>query len=260
MSSLQLFIFIAFAAWNVNPGQPPVDATAPGAASSSNPYATIGAIPLPPGFSRIPADNNSYITWLRALPLKKNKTVYTFNGVPKRNQAAQFAVVDISVGDKDLQQCADAVMRLRAEYLYQQHRLDEIDFTDNNYHHYRLPAHADRNTFDHFLEKVFSYCGTASLSNQLSPITDFRKITAGDVLIKGGAPGHAMQVVDIAVNKKGEKIYLLAQSYMPAQDIHVVINPVNTKRNPWYDVNVSTVIETPEWTFYSSNLMKWPAE
>ena len=52
--------------------------------------------------------------WLRSVPLKKNLTVYLYNGVPKRNQEAQFAVLDVSVGHEDLQQCADAVMRLRA--------------------------------------------------------------------------------------------------------------------------------------------------
>ncbi len=225
-----------------------------------NPYSTIDAVPLPPGFTRLQTGSDSYTTFLRKLPLKKNKTVYLFNGNPKTNQAAQFAVIDISTGNKDLQQCADAVMRLRAEYLYAQKKIISIDFIDNNYTHYRLPANADRNVFNQYLEKVFSYCGTASLDRQLLPVPDFRNITAGDVLIKGGSPGHAMQVVDIAVNKEGKKIYLLAQSYMPAQDMHVVVNPANRTLSPWYEASGETVIETPEWTFHQSNLKKWPEE
>ena len=35
-----------------------------------------------------------------------------------------------------------------------------------------------------------------------------------------------MIVADVAFNKKGEKIFILAQGYMPAQDIHIVKNPM----------------------------------
>ncbi len=223
-----------------------------------NPYQTIASIPLPSGFKRTIESNGSFASWLRALPLKKNKTVFLYNGERKANQDAQFAVIDISVGKKDLQQCADAVIRLRSEYLYSQHRYNEIDFCDNNHHHYRLADHANRNEFDQYLAKIFSYCGTLSLSNQLKPVHDFKQVEAGDVLIYGGSPGHAMLVVDVAINHSGEKIYLLAQSYMPAQDIHVVINPANDNQQPWYKVSAKTTIETPEWVFKTSQLKTWP--
>jgi len=91
-----------------------------------NPYADISEIPLPAGFSRILFEKKSFADWLRTLSLKKSKIVYLYNGLPKRNQSAQFAVINISVGNKDLQQCADAVMRFRAEYLYSQKRFGEI--------------------------------------------------------------------------------------------------------------------------------------
>jgi Domain of unknown function (4846) len=226
--------------------------------SNINPFKNIYNIPVPPGFNRDTIKTNSFAAWLRNLSLKKDKTVYTYNGLPKDNQTAQFAVIDISVGNKDLQQCADAVMRLRAEYLYSKHIYSEIDFTDNNQTHYRMPANASRNEFNQYLEKVFSYCGTLSLSKQLKAVTDFGSIKAGDVLIQGGSPGHAMLVMDIAINNQGEKIYLLAQSYMPAQDIHVVVNPVNNTLSPWYSVNAGNTIKTPEWVFKTSHLKEWP--
>ena len=47
---------------------------------------------------------------------------------PKQDQDAQFAVLDVSVGHEDLQQCADAVMRLRAEFLYAAGNFEAIDF------------------------------------------------------------------------------------------------------------------------------------
>ena len=83
-----------------------------------NPYQSIEAIPLPNGYKRSITDSNSFARWLLHISLKKDKTVYLYNGTIKTNQAAQFAVLDISIGNKNLQQCADAVMRLRAEYLF----------------------------------------------------------------------------------------------------------------------------------------------
>jgi hypothetical protein len=77
----------------------------------------------------------------------------------------------------------------------------------------------------------------------------------GDVFIKGGFPGHAMIVVDVAVNSYGKRLFMLAQSYMPAQDIHIVNNLLEKEIGPWYSLN-DTII-TPEWIFYRSQLRKW---
>ncbi len=225
--------------------------------SSVNPYARIADIPCPPGFKRVATAPGSFGEWLRQLRLKKDNTVYLYNRLPKRNQSAQFAVIDISVGHKDLQQCADAVMRLRAEWLYSRQRLADIDFTGNAQTHYRLRPGAGRAEFDQYLEKVFSYCGTLSLSRQLQAKALVR-LAPGDVLILGGSPGHAMLVTDVAVNKRGQKIFLLCQSYMPAQDVHIVVNPQNATLSPWYEVNSGPLIETPEYTFTINQLKTWP--
>src|ERR1700730_2514101 len=83
--------------------------------TTENPYPLISDIPLPHGYWKIPVYEHSFANWLRKIRLKKSKTVYLYNGKPKANQMAQFAVLDISTGKKDLQQCADAVLRLRAE-------------------------------------------------------------------------------------------------------------------------------------------------
>lgn len=79
----------------------------------------------------------------------------------------------------------------------------------------------------------------------------------GNVLIRGGFPGHAVMVMDDAVNENGKKIYLLAQSYMPAQDIHVLNNPVNKNLSPWYEVNDDNIIRTPEYSFTKNELRSW---
>jgi Domain of unknown function (4846) len=225
--------------------------------ADKNPYLSIASIPLPQGYTRVKADSNSFGEWLRNISLKQDKTVYTFSGKQKANQAAQFAVLDISVGNRDLQQCADAVMRLRAEYLFANHQYNKIIFADNEKKVYNFTAPYSKEHFARYLQVVFGMCGTASLAKQLKPVTSFEAIKAGDVIIRGGFPGHAVIVIDVATNSTGKKIYMLAQSYMPAQDIHVLVNPANMDLSPWYEVTDDLKIETPEYLFYRSELRQW---
>lgn len=227
-------------------------------ASSKNPYHHIAEITLPKGYQRVKADSNSFAEWLRSISLKENKTVYLYNGSPKLNQQAQFAVMDISTGNKNLQQCADAVMRLRAEYLFAQQQYGNIVFTDNEQTQYRFTAPYSYTHFTSYLQQVFGMCGSASLSKQLKPVDTFSSIMPGDVLIRGGFPGHAAIVMDVAADNSGNKIFLLAQSYMPAQDIHVLVNPLNDTLSPWYSTNAETQkIHTPEYLFYKTELKQW---
>ncbi|MDX2048611.1 MAG: DUF4846 domain-containing protein [Chitinophagaceae bacterium] len=226
-------------------------------AATGNSYPDVNSIPLPKGYKRINNPRNSFATWLRQIAIKKDKQVHLYNGSLKRNQSAQFAVLQVPVGNKDLQQCADAVMRLRAEYLYSLGLFRDISFTDNNGKSYNCPPNTSKEEFEHYLEKVFTWCGTASLEKQLKPVADFSNIQPGDVLIKGGFPGHAVIVVDVAVNNKGKKIYLLAQSYMPAQEIHILKNPMNDTLSPWYEVNEDETIYTPEWVFKKNQLRRF---
>ena len=225
--------------------------------SAENLYQKIADIPLPAGCARVNYPVSSFSQWLRNVNLKRNKTVYKFDGNPKDNQTAQFAVLDIPVGNENLQQCADAVIRLRAEYLYNTGKFNEIVFTDNNNTAYRFQEPYTRRNLDKYLKRVFGMCGSASLSKQLKEHIEMKNIKPGDVIIRGGFPGHAVIVMDVATNNKGKKFYLLAQSYMPAQDIHVLINPGNRALSPWYEVTDVTKIKTPEYTFSKYELKRW---
>jgi len=229
-----------------------------------NPYPTIGSIPLPAGYHRHPAASTCFAGWLRNIPLKKDRTVYLFNGSPKRNQDAQFAVLDIPVGRQDLQQCADAVMRLRAEWLYATGKPEAITFYTEQGRRLNLrewmqrhPGSPGRASLDNYLITVFTYCSTRTLRRQLQPVANADTIAAGEVLIRAGSPGHAMLVVDVAEDGQGHRVYLLAQSYMPAQDIHIVVAP-DGGLSPWYRADAAiSLIQTPEWTFKTSELCSW---
>ena len=242
-------------------------------------YNTVGQIPLPVGYKRVSQEAGSFGSWLRKLPLKTNNTVYLYNGERKPNQSAQFAVLDVSVGKKDLQQCADAVIRLYAEYMYTSQQYTRIAFhaTDGTLMDYsswmkgyRFPvkqgrlqrqlvagACQGRDCFYQYLQTVFSYAGTLSLSKELAAVSTPSDIRAGDVFIRGGSPGHAVLVVDMAVNAAGQKIFLLAQSYMPAQDIHILKNPGNPPFPWYYTADAGKLVVTPEWVFKWEELMRF---
>jgi len=224
---------------------------------------SIKQIPLPAGYERIVVTTNSFADYLRNLPLRKDKTIYLYNQQPKADQSLHYAVIDISTGDKDLQQCADVIMRLRAEYFYSKKMYDSIRFPKGShttwiFSDFRKPGQTNqREIFMRFMETVFINCGTYTLQQQLKPVPDFSTIQIGDVFIKGGAPGHAEIVVDMAINKQtGKKIYLLLEGYMPAQDMHILLNPANWQ-SPWYEVNNSKQVVTATWLFTTNQLRRW---
>jgi len=230
----------------------------------------------PTGFKRVEMKDDSFANYLQNFSLKPhNSKVYLYNGDLKYRQDVHVAVLDIDVGKRDLQQCADATMRLRAEYLYKNKQFDKITFNFTNgfkasYSKWRkgyriivkgnivkwvkkTSANTSYQSFRKYLTMVFSYAGTLSLEKEL-PKRNIEKLQIGDIFIQGGSPGHAVIVVDLAVNSVGEKAFILAQSYMPAQDIHVVKNPNNANLSPWYLLENLEELVTPEWIFTRDNL------
>ncbi|MBZ4654739.1 MAG: hypothetical protein JG781_2096 [Peptococcaceae bacterium] len=62
----------------------------------------------------------------------------------------------------------------------------------------------------------------------------------------------------MAENKKTEeKIFILAQSYMPAQDIQILKNPMNQEISPWYSINFGEELHTPEWKSKKDDLKRF---
>lgn len=215
----------------------------------------------PDSFRREPSDSISFAYYLSHLPLKKyGETVKYYDGSTKINYDVYSSVIDMKISNKDLQQCADAVMRLRAEYLYKQKKYSQITFLfngDKQYHSYLDYSKNDRsyNKFLNYMDYIFSYANTGSLHNQLKAI-EISNMQIGDVFVKKGNPyGHAVIVIDMCYDQKGNKCFMLAQSYMPAQETQVLLNPRN--KTVWYDLPLNGEIKTPEWTFSASDLRRW---
>lgn len=217
----------------------------------------IGGIPVPEGFTRIPVPPNSFAAWLRKLPLRHDRRVFLFDGRLKPNQSAQYAVLDLAIGRRDLQQCADVVMRLRAEYLRAVFPDSAFQFTDYAGRVYNWSGPGDSVRFDRYLQQVFGACGSASLEKQLEP-KKLRDMEPGDVFIQGGFPGHAVLVADCALDRSGRRIFLLLQGYQPAQDIHILQHPADPDLSPWFTAEDGQVLHTPEWRFPPGSFRGWP--
>lgn len=254
--------------------------------ASAQPQARIvgNSCTPPAGFARVAVEPGSFAWYLRSLTLKPaGSPVHLFNGALKARQDVHAAVIDISTGERDLQQCADAVMRLRAEYLFANGRADDIAFDFTNGFRARWErwrkggrVHVSGNTCAwsdggrpdgshgqllRFLETVFTYAGSLSLQRELDRTTptglSASDVRGGDVFIHGGSPGHAMIVVDVARSADGQCAFLLAQSYMPAQEIHVVKNLRHPELGAWFVPGQDAKLHTPEWTFEWSDRRCW---
>jgi hypothetical protein len=198
-------------------------------------------------------------TWeafLQNLPVV-SQPVLDYRGNLVGEQQKSFGVIPYDVGNRDLQQCADALMRLRAEYLFKQKRYGEISFWFTSGHAYSFNSYCagvrpvirgSRISFTNgaactlsavalrrYLDIVYTYAGTISLYRDLKKTTVFK---TGTIIITPGSPGHCCIIIDEAVNSKGEKLYKLAEGYTPAQSIYVLRNG----DGPWHQLKPGVIV------------------
>ena len=214
-------------------------------------------------------------TWphfLSHLPIK-NLPILNYKGQPVRDQDKHIGIIPFDVGTTDLQQCADALMRLRAEYLFAQQRFSEIGFhfVSGQYYSWdmyckglRPYVHGNGVRFKNsgtsnrsheslraYLDLVYTYASTISLARELKPASGFE---VGTIVIHPGAPGHCFIIIDASVDEEGQKIFKLAEGYTPAQSIYVLRNPAKPGLDPWYRLN-RKAIETASY-YFSDFLLK----
>lgn len=235
-------------------------------------------INVPKGFTRVSYKKKSLGAFLRRYPLcEPGQPVLLHDGKEKGNQNAHVAVFAMDVTDGDLQQCADSVIRMYAEYFYEQKQYDKMKFhfvngfscdfdkwsqgmrvsVDGNDTSWYQGASADasKDALEGYLRTVFSYASTLSMEQE-SEAVKIEDIEVGDIFIRGGSPGHVVMVVDVCENEKGEKAFLLAQGYMPAQQFHILKNPEH-EEDPWYyETEVRYPFHTAEYTFDEGSLMR----
>ena len=216
----------------------------------------------------------SWQYFLQHLPVK-DAPIVDYRGRPVANQSKHVSIINYDVGTKDLQQCADALMRLRAEYLFSINKSEAIGFhfCSGLYYswddycrgarpiasgnrvslYYTKATEKTHQSLRSYLDIVYAYANTISLCKELKA-TD--KFEVGTVIITPGSPGHTCIVIDESSDTNGEKIYKLAEGYMPAQSIYIVSNPYEPQISPWYHLKKG-VIEIASYTFSNYVLRKF---
>ncbi|MDO5979893.1 DUF4846 domain-containing protein [Flavivirga spongiicola] len=235
---------------------------------------------FPKGYKRVVYPKESFQEYLRNYKLKAFGTkIINYDGSEYYWQRGHIGILDIPVPKNGLQQCADALIRVRSEYLWDHNRKDEIGFNFTSGHYcawkqyaegYRpkisgnqvtfqksTPINHSKENFYKYLNLIYMYSGTLSLYNELPKIENAKNLKIGDMLIKGGTPGHIVMICDEVINSKGEKLYLLFQGNTPAQSIHLVKNLEDSNISPWYPLKKNAVIPVSNYTFGASKFVQF---
>ena len=190
---------------------------------------------LPNEYKRIYNDN--YSKWLINQPIILDEEVKTYNGeIIKGLGYSYIAKFNYNIGNKNLHQCADAIIYLNAMFNYQIGDWYKIKYSSNSGKVMAFTSFqyaSKKNDFKSYLEYVWTWAGTWSLEKYDTYKIDIKTIRPGDIFIQGGSPGHAIIVVDVVENKKNIKKVMLAQSYMPAQETHILLN---NNYNVWHNL------------------------
>lgn len=235
-------------------------------------------INVPKDYQRVVAEEGSLAEFLRGYEMKPDgRKILLYDGSARWNQNNHVAVFTLPIENRDLQQCADSVMRVYGEYYYARGEYDKICFPMGggfigNFakwsQGYRIRLEQEKlgwvkdedcnssyESFVKFMHLVFAYSGTLHMEEASTEIS-LKDAQIGDIFIKGGSPGHVVMIVDMCENKEGEKAFLFGQGYMPAQEFHVITNPRH-KDDPWYYENeIVYPFHTAEYTFPEHSLKR----
>lgn len=234
---------------------------------------------IPEGYKRVEYSKGSFEDYLRNYKLKAfGSKIINYDDTEYFWQRGHIGILDVPVPKKGLQQCADALIRIRSEYLWDSNRKDDIgfNFTSGDYcswkkyaKGYRPKINGNKVTFhktanaDHtkdnfynYLNLIYTYSGTLSLYNELKSVKA-KDLKIGDMLIKGGSPGHIVMLCDEVINDKGEKLFLLFQGNTPAQSVHLVKNLTDSTISPWYKLEDDAVTPVSNYTFSNSKFVRF---
>lgn len=237
-------------------------------------------IKLPEGYTRASYIEGSFQQYIQSYALKPyDAQIINYDGNPYVYQSGHVGILEVPVPSNGLQQCADALIRIRAEYLWDTSRTDDIGFNFTSGHycswnkyaegyrpkvngskvsfHKTASANASKENFYKYLNLIYMYAGTQSLFDELPKVSSIENLEVGDMLIYPGSPGHIVMIADMATNENDEKLFILAQGNTPAQSVHILKNLNDSSLNPWYPLELEAYLEIPTYYFNKTQFVRF---
>jgi hypothetical protein len=204
---------------------------------------------------------------LRLLPLAAPGTpVRNYRGeivVPGEDEYLA-AVVAIDIGSENLQQSADVILRLHAEWRWYVNDLRMLYLSDTKaelplarwFAGERLTTTgaeprwirqaAPKPKLDHadlraYLDSVFAWSSGRALPGESVPLAP-ENLEPGAFFLHAGPPAEVLVVLDVATSPAGKRAMLLAQALNPAESVHV-LRP--NRDSVWFPVRTDQPVRVP---------------
>ncbi len=240
----------------------------------------FGRIPEPFAFERQPLEAGSFAAWLRYLPLLPGKPdLLRFNGALSSHQQAYYAILDVPIGNQDAVHGVEAALLLKSLYMLSHGDESAISILLNSgaavsyaqwQQGYRFVSRGNEVFWEQgprrgtgwqdvldFLVSAFPLTNTGALREVTVKIPP-AELTNGSMLFHDAASGHVVIVLDVAIHPQtGDKLFLLAQGFTPAHQLHVLVNPKDPTISPWYRLYPDQTLETPLYIFHYGLLRHW---
>ena len=223
---------------------------------------TIGSIPLPDSAcTRVIPGENSFGAWLINLSLMPagspvldyRKRIYKSD-----EDTTIAAVVDMDISGRRLEQCMDILIRLYAQYLWDNDRSGELNLPlPGGYWlawkdwkigirpvfkgikvSYKKSAVRDDSfsQFEAYLRNIYAESHTQQFYHQYTPVQP-ENVQIGDFFVLKGSKSHAVMVVDLMITPAGAKYALIGHGDTPACQFHLL----NLRKSqPWIPLNPNT--------------------
>ncbi|EKR82407.1 DUF4846 domain-containing protein [Leptospira interrogans] len=194
----------------------------------------VNEIALPSESTRVRFKKNSFSDFVQNLPLKSDRTLWTYKKENIIRRYDTIAILDVPLlFQSDLEQCADYTMRIWAEYHKQNNHLNRLYLFDYNGNQ-KFFSKSGLSYFS-FLRKVFASSNSYSIKKGGKIISE-TDLKPGDLFVQNetGGIGHVSMILDLAENRKGEKFFLIGFSFMPAQEMHIERAPKEFGSRGWF--------------------------